>query len=440
MWTCDKRHAGTARHRLLIDARTHAALIRWYTGRGDAADEGQSVQMVRSVKQQKRWIACDCIGEVGQPPLLAPAYLEMASTYYLRRLTGHGRPEHHADCPFFRPSFDYQLPPTNNEPKPLRPVEGFLDSLQPLGANLAQRPDETSIPAGAKPRGVPRLARILWTLIEAAGLNSLTPDKVAVQRSILQEFRKLRKGCEGEMLAPKKLLIDHLWTHSRDLLSGKVAERIEASKASWPPDHKPQAYLIVFARSVSRHSIDTVDGAVHVHEEVDQIEIATPVDVEGAIGRADQKAGGPYLVIMAVGEPLEGGPIQPVRAFAQPIISGHYFVPVSRPEERDMFACLRACQARLLREGRGLSIKRPLFDLGTPIGPVRPDYVMRTGERTPRTQIFIQLVDEDADDSQQKKHNQSVTRMASLGYVIEVPLTAAQNGEAIYEAIRNATG
>lgn len=105
-----------------------------------------------------------------------------------------------------------------------------------------------------------------------------------------------------------------------------------------------------------------------------------------------------------------------------------------------MFACLRACQARLLHEGRGLSIKRPLFDLETPIGPVRPDYVMRTGERTPRTQIFIQLVDEDADDSQQKKHNQSVTRMASLGYVIEVPLTAAQNGDAIYEAIRNATG
>ena len=63
------------------------ALVRWYTGEGEGSDHRASVIMVVKARDHHQWIACDCLGEGTDPPLLSPAYLSEAETYYLRRLT-----------------------------------------------------------------------------------------------------------------------------------------------------------------------------------------------------------------------------------------------------------------------------------------------------------------------------------------------------------------
>ena len=88
MWLVDKFHAGTEGHREGIPADIGAAIVRWYVGLGSEADEKTGVELVRKAKLFDRWIACDCLGAGARPPLLSPAYLSEAQTYYLRRLTG----------------------------------------------------------------------------------------------------------------------------------------------------------------------------------------------------------------------------------------------------------------------------------------------------------------------------------------------------------------
>ena len=80
------------------------ALVRWYTGEGEDSDHRASVIMVVKARDHHQWIACDCLGEGTDPPLLSPAYLSEAETYYLRRLTSirQRRPEHDDDGPLLR--------------------------------------------------------------------------------------------------------------------------------------------------------------------------------------------------------------------------------------------------------------------------------------------------------------------------------------------------
>ena len=58
--------------------------------------------LVQQARLGEKWIACDCLAPEAAPPILTPAFLSEAETYYLRRLTSPNRPEHLPDCPFFR--------------------------------------------------------------------------------------------------------------------------------------------------------------------------------------------------------------------------------------------------------------------------------------------------------------------------------------------------
>ena len=104
MWLCPRHTSGrTARSE--IPAVLHSALLRWYSGIGDDADHRASVMLVVAARDNHQWLACDCLADEAAPPLMSPAYLSIAETYYLRRLTSSrlDRPEHDEDCPFHRP-------------------------------------------------------------------------------------------------------------------------------------------------------------------------------------------------------------------------------------------------------------------------------------------------------------------------------------------------
>ena len=125
----ERHHEHAARREVVREA-----LVRWYMGEGDDSDHRASVITVVKARDNNQWIACSCQGNTEAPPLLSPAYLSEAETYYLRRLTSirQRRPEHHVDCPFFR---EQAPPPQEREDLALVALdEPGVDALVVVGA------------------------------------------------------------------------------------------------------------------------------------------------------------------------------------------------------------------------------------------------------------------------------------------------------------------
>jgi len=87
MWLIHRDTDGNSRDRIRLPPPLREALVRWYVGEGSYHDEQAGVTLVQNARIGERWIACDCLGTDEAPPILTPAYLSEAETYYLRRLT-----------------------------------------------------------------------------------------------------------------------------------------------------------------------------------------------------------------------------------------------------------------------------------------------------------------------------------------------------------------
>lgn len=433
MWIVSKSQQGLEADRRPLPAADFERLMRWYVGDGDRDDELNSVHIVQTVKRDHHWIACGCLGDRNPPPLLAPAYLAMASTFYLRRLTGTSRPEHHRECPFFRSQLDYQQKLANQlEAKPLKPATGYFETQKPLATNLAQMPDENVV-AGSKPKSTPKLARMLWTLIDRAETNFLAPPHHDDKATILSQFAALRRGAEGLSIAPRIPLIEHFYTHTRDLVSGSIYAKLDRATPIWTAGHSPQAFLVTFAHSISKNAIITVDGEVEIpgmldsvfdydtELETDSTQDLTPIHPTATIGKPskDLNGLGPYLAIVVIARPLDGGPFQPLRAYAQPIISGHYFCPVDTVFERTVLRILLSIQREQLRGPAAFSIEKPLFDLETPDGHCRPDFMISGPKGLP---LNIELTGYGNEDFQAAK-DLTLPRMLHIGPTIQIELT-----------------
>ncbi len=409
MWMVDKVHRGTEAARARVPDEFYDHLLRWYTGRGSADDERVGLELVRSAREHARWFACDCLGADVHPPLLSPAYMAEAQTFYLRRLTGAERPAHLPTCPFFRDQVigaertidlrpDYAVP------------DGFFAVLKPIGEHLAQ----ASEPAPPRPRApsVPRLARLLWLLVERARTNVVEPVTDRETPSIGYEFKRVRAAAVGLMLAPDVPLSRLLFTRADDLHHEVIYARLRTAAAVWPAGHEPQAFLLTFARHVGTREIVPAFGepiAVAT-------DIARPANVDG-----------PFLVLVAIGHDPALRGYAPLRAWAQPILDGHHFLPVASSTERLLLGHLVALQRRLHRAQTDLRVKKPLFDIVTEFGPCRPQLMVEVrGEHVDRMNIVA--IDGDPSDD-------DWLALASLGEMVSVDPALLGDSDVARDAI-----
>lgn len=411
MWLVTKHHDGLEPDREQIPAAIHAALVRWYIGEGTTTDEKIGVMLVHRAKMFERWLACDCIGTNRAPPLLSPAYLTEAETYYLRRLTGGGRPEHKTDCPFFRDQSAYQANPKKREAKPLTPVDGFFAALKPLGEHLAQKPIDDSGDNRVRGPSTPRLARLLWSLIDRAETNIIDAVGHRERPGIAVEYRRLGAAAKGLCIAPSVPLDEHLYRHPDDLRSQRIYAQLRKSASSWPDGHEPQAFLLLFAPAVTRREVLVPTG--------DPIFVASDI-VKPAAKHVDR---GPYLVLVAIGEHAQARGYAAVRAYAQPIQDGRHFTPVDSNAERKLLTLLMKLQWDLSPAGVSFRIKKPVFDLETELGPCRPDFMLDVLHRTTgqRRLMNVELLGYDTSDYERAK-TITIPRMALVAPVTDVRL------------------
>jgi hypothetical protein len=360
MWLVTKQHDGTEPDRQEIPAAIFEPMVRWYVGQGDEADEKIGVALVHKAKMFERWLACACLGDAAKPPLLSPAYLSEAETFYLRRLTGESRPEHHVDCPFHRDQTLVDRDGRPLDPKPLVAPTGYFAALKPLGEHLAQQPVDDADDNRVRGASVPRLARLLWLLLDSAGTNIVDAPPARERPSMSHEFERVRAAANGLFTAPGKPLGPVLFTHARALHSNHIYARLRAAAATWPEGYEPQAFLLTYAQSVGRREILLKDQ--------DPIIVATDI----ARPPLRQVSEGPFLVFVAIGEHAQARGLAPVRAYAQPILSGRHFVPLFADAERVLLDQLQRFQWDAAGSRIAVRIKRPLFDIESDEGPIRP--------------------------------------------------------------------
>ncbi|CAH0354296.1 hypothetical protein [Sphingobium sp. CECT 9361] len=380
MWLIDRYGEGLGGPRITLPAPVRAALVRWYVGGNSRADEEASIMLVQQARIGKKWIACDCLGSDCRPPILLPVFLSEAETYYLRRLTGSGRAEHVPDCPFFRDQATNRISQVRNPETPADPPTGFFEALRPAPEKLAQRPDDDNSDDRTRNASLPKLARLLWRLMNVSGLNVIAPISAEpTVRSIGLEFKKLSAAAARIEIAPGIELGRALWTHAQALESKRAYACIRALSRTWPRGHAPQGFLTIFAQQVRGATIYPADS--------DPILVANRVQSPSVSGNPVK---GPFLVMILIGQYPEAKGLAPLRAYAQPVFSGNRFVPVESDFERRALRVLLDARRAFAREGMDIAIQKPVFDTLTPLGPCRPDFLLEARSR--RTGEVHQLV------------------------------------------------
>lgn len=358
--------------RIPLPAPLRTALVRWYVGRGSRQDEAAGITLVQQARIGEKWLACDCLGAQGPPPILTPAFLSEAETYYLRRLTGAKRPEHLPDCPFFRDQATNRITEARNTQTPADPPAGYFEVLRPAPEKLAVRPEGDASDDRTRSASVPRLARLLWRLLDTSGLNVVAPCREEpTERTIVAEFRTLSSAAAKIEIAPGIELGRAFWTHGRALHSKRVYAGIRQLAHQWPRGHAPQGFLTLFAQDFKGSTIYPAGS--------DPITIANRVQSPSVRGNL---INGPYLVIVVVGEYPEARGYAPLRGYAQPIYSGNRFVPIESEFERSVLRAILDARHVFDRRGIDIAIEKPVFDILTPLGSCRPDFLLEARSRT----------------------------------------------------------
>lgn len=367
MWLVARGGRGIEEGRVKIPAPVAETLRIWYTGQGARPDEEIAVRLVQAARRRDQWIACDCRGPDAPPPLMSPALLTEADTYYLRRLTGSARTEHRPDCTYFREQALSQTIKAGESPR--NPPDGLFAVLKPKPLNLARELETERPPARVKRTGYPRLAKLLWWLMTLARTNLIPEIGGEGERSIAAEFRTLRHVASAIQIAPGVMLDELLFTHARDWTSRKVFAILRRRALEWPDGHEPQAFMLLFARQVHGSEIETAEGTIDLGHKIEHA------------GTSRKRVPGPELVLAAIGKHPDDGKLRALRAWSQPILSGHRFIPVDDDAERELVQALVDVRRVLARHDILVSASKPLFDQPTPAGEIRAHWLVEAHRR-----------------------------------------------------------
>lgn len=372
MWLIDRDTPGLDGSRIPLPTIVREALVRWYVGDGTHHDEIAGINLVQQARIGMKWIACDCLGREKAPPILTPAYLSEAETYYLRRLTQ--RPEHREDCPFFRDQATNRVTEVRSRATANDAPAGFFSVLKPAPENLSKRPESDVTDDRTRNASTPRLARLLWRLIDTSGVNVIAPLAAHEEWSIRENFQSIGRAAAQIEIAPGIELARAIWTHHRPLEAKAVYATLRRLSQDWPAEHEPQGFVLLFSKGHKANEIFLTNG--------ESISIANRVQSPAVRGNPVH---GPFLTMIVVGKYPEARGYSLLRAYAQPIYNGRLFVPVDSQLERDALRDLLEVQRRLHREDVDVAVRKPIFDSQTPAGNCRPDFILearsrRTGE------------------------------------------------------------
>lgn len=398
------------------------SLRRWYDGSGDPDDELASLSVIREARKSHAWIECDCRPDGDPQPVMTPALLAFADTYYLRRLEGSQHAKHDPDCTFFRDQVLAKRPEGERHEARSRRPSGYFSIVRPMPENVSQKPDHSSGNVRADD-AEPRLARLLWTLMEGAHLNLVVSPFGQTTERMGDLFTRIRDAAATRMVAPGVKLLKHLHTFPKAFHDGTIEKQLAETEGSWPHGHVPHAYLLVYVKDVAG------DRLMFNGQE--------PITVIGNIEHPAgvKRTGGPYLALVAVGTEPEFGTYGALRAWLQPIHSPLDFFPVMHAADRQTVSELFKVQRSFADARVRMDLGKPLFDVALGAHHHRPDFIVsaRKPDTDPVT-LVLQIVGLGNDEARRRK-TQTTARIREHHPVLDIDANdALRTGEVAQRA------
>jgi hypothetical protein len=269
-------------------------------------------------------------------------------------MNGHG--EHRCALASFRQAPEPEAEPGEDDDStplakhnPLRPVEDALDYLDNLHKGVARpgEPDGSTRGTRDKGRRLPRLGRILHTLLDDAGFATLAADRL---RQESRSWERLEAYAADQALSQDLNLSQFLYFKPWIMLAEKMTE-IEA--LPWPGKKARSALLLFVADEIC-------DGAAIKKTGLGEC-IVRPEKGIRAGGR-DQRLRQPPYWLLAVVDRNQDGVARFREAFAQHAYSTAQPVPLDSRYERMTLRSLVSVIEWVKRRGVEVTLAKPLFD------------------------------------------------------------------------------
>lgn len=382
---------------------------------GDYHRMGRSI--AKDAHEGKRWLACGCREVDGRRPVLCPVYLPGIGLYYLKRMVQSKRLEHDPECVFYRERVPSMLTLVPTYPAIVKPDGDFAVAAYVSDQRLASGPEGVSSVGAVSARSVPKMQRLLFELIDQAGLNWIGRDTVAGPNDgrgrnggvprIVDAIDEDVMVCEGVRL--RDVLV---WSASK--FPDGLIERIKRQR--YPEGRARQGFGLLYVRDVR-------DKSLMLADENKQI------DVIGMLSRPSGGRGGsagPYLglVVVApdVSRPDKG--FEAMRGHAHLVFSSQVLCPVDNSFERAVLAALiRVAEVwNESQSGFRTKIHKPLWDIVTVEGSCRPSFELvwedlaSGGEQS----IFFDVTGLFGEAEEQARAERR-SNLWGLGPVVEVP-------------------
>ena len=340
-----------------------------------------ALAVLREGRENDLWLRCDCRMDIDDDPLVASCRMPMGAGYSWRRLQGENRPQHHHDCVFYRKSRE-QRAQKNWQRATRVPPEGYFAALRARkGSNSAELDTSEDGTALTDPlqapgedgdrepgqRRIPALPRLLYWLLETAGLTRVRANEPAP--GIGGWMDAIRDAARTIEVAPEHPLDRFLFLSRTGWDRQRVHARVREAAREFPEGHVPQGFVCAPVRHVGDKSLPATSkyGELDVFSRIKRPTIG---------GRT---VSGPYLFFGVVALTTRRRGYECVRGWAQPVVSVHRPMPVDSDFERQAFGTLTTTLWMLDREfpDAEFTMEKPVFEMDTEQGPCLPDFLIR---------------------------------------------------------------
>lgn len=335
-----------------------AESVRRYCGAG-MQTEAHDAQVVEAIlvemhngKEPRYWLECDCRdGEAVELRPRMTARIRGDGPRHFVRIAG--RDAHECVLRTFRtdPSEDEDEPQAGKH-QPLRPIRNTLDYLDKEHGAGGQRPGERAGGSGgpSRRRRLPKLGRILYTLLEQAGFSTFTTDDLDGGQARLSHWDRLERFAVEEEVTETLTLWDMMKTRAWIKPSDFMAD---VDKLPWPGGKKRMGYLLFVADQVSPSTATKLT----------RLKPAVVSPASGIrIGGRDQNFANPPYWVLAVIDRDDNGVARVREAFAQHAFKMSSPVPLDSSYERQTLALLLEVMRWVKKKGVTVTLKKPLFD------------------------------------------------------------------------------
>jgi len=351
-----------------------AAAVRRFCGAGQNVHEADAelvaavLEEIHDGRQVRQWLECDCHDAGSAQPRLTARVREEGPRHFVRM---HAYGEHRCALASFRAAPDDEpvtddddAPPgTHNPLKPISDALDVLDNRHDGVAGLRNGNTHGGSP-GKKGRRLPRLGRIMYTLLDGAGFSSGCGDELTLDHS---SWDRLNAFAVDEAMKASLTLAQVLRT--KPWIDASVT-MTEIDALPWP-DSKERSALLLFVA-------DSIEDGAAVKQTRYGKRLVTPERGIRAGGRDRDLTQPPYWVLAVIDRNREGK-ARFREAFAQHAYSARQPVPLDSRYERRTLDCLRRVIEWVKSRGVDVTLTKPLFDreIKQPDGPslwCRPDF------------------------------------------------------------------